>query len=337
MDNSTLLITIPLDKKLLDKIRAVSPGLEILHYPGIDSATIPAAALERTDILYTGRTLFDPELLPSLKWIQFHYAGIDYANDHPMLQKDIPFCTASGAAAPQMAEFALMAMLALGRRLPVALADQKEQSWAERRFDRFKPQELRFSTVGLVGYGSVAREIARILKPMGTEILSVKNDLMELDEKGFIFAGTGDPHAEFPKRIYPPEAVASMSSLCDYLVLTAPLTSKSRGMIGEQVFNKMKPSSYLIDISRGGILDHSALIEALNAGKIAGALLDVFPVEPLPENSPLWSHEKIILTPHIAWFSESYHEQSISILIENLHRHFEGRPLLNMYDPQKEY
>jgi len=108
-------------------------------------------------------------------------------------------------------------------------------------------------------------------------------------------------------------------------------------MISETVFDRMKPTAYLIDISRGGILNHSALIEALNEEKIAGAFLDVFPVEPLPEGSPLWSHKKVLLTPHIAWFSSSYFDQATAVFIENLHRHFEGRPLLNKYDPQKEY
>ncbi|MBN1266315.1 MAG: D-2-hydroxyacid dehydrogenase [Anaerolineales bacterium] len=337
MDTTTLLITIPLGKKQLDKIRAVSPGIHIEHFPVNDAAAIPETVLEQTDILFTGRTLPDPESLPSLKWIQFHYAGIDYATGHPLLQKQITICTASGAATPQMAEFALMAMLALGHRLPHALVDQRQKSWTEHRFERFRPQELRFSTVGMIGYGSVARDIARLLKPLGTQILAVKRDLTKLEESGFSIEGTGDPHADFPTRIYPPEAVGSMASLCDFLVITAPLTTKTRGMIDEHVFNKMKPTSYLIDISRGGILDHGALIEALNEGKIAGAFLDVFPVEPLPLNSPLWTHEKVLLTPHIAWFSDSYIEQSVTILIENLHRHFEDRPLLNIYEPNQEY
>lgn len=337
MDSASILITIPLEKKQLDKIQAVSPGIQIELYPDSDPEQIPEEVLQETDILYTGRTLPDPSRMPHLKWIQFHYAGIDHAAGHPLLQEKIDVCTASGAAAQQLAEFALMAMLALGHRLPRAFTDQQNRTWSDQRFERFNPIELRLSTVGLVGYGSSAREIARILKPLGTKILTTKRDLFQLEESGFRFNGTGDPQADLPDRIYPPEALGSMVELCDFLVLTAPLTSQTRGLISETVFNRMKPTAFLIDISRGGILDHSALIEALNEEKIAGAFLDVFPVEPLPEGSPLWSHEKVLLTPHIAWFSPSYFDQATAVFIENLHRHFEGRPLLNKYDPQKEY
>lgn len=338
MDTTTLLITIPLKSSHIEKIHAVSPGINIEMFPGTEPDEIPSDVLESTDILYTGRTLPDPEKMPRLKWIQFHYSGIDHAAGHPLLQRDgVQIYTASGAAAQQIAEFTLMAMLSLGHRLPQAITDQRSKTWSEKRFERFNPQELRLSTVGLIGYGSSGREIARLLKPLGARILTTKRDLMHLEETGFYFEGTGDPQADLPDRIYPPEAIGSMAALCDFLVLTAPLTSKTRGMIDEKVFDQMKPSAFLIDISRGGILDHRALLEALNGKKIAGAFLDVFPVEPIPQSSPLWTHPRVLLTPHIAWFSSSYIDQAIAVLIENLHRHFEGRPLLNKYDPRKEY
>jgi len=337
MDTISVLVTIPLDKKQLDRIRAVSPRIRIEHYPGGEAAVIPEDVLEKTVVLFTGRTLPDPDSLPSLKLLQFHYAGIDHAADHPLLQKKIDICTVSGAAAPQMAEYALMAMLALGHRLPRAYADQREKTWADQRFERFRPQELGRSTVGLYGYGSVAREIARLIKPFGSQILAVKRNLMNLEDNGYSIEGRGDPHADLPDRIYPPEAVGSMASLCDFLVLTAPLTARTRGQIDERVFDHMKPTAFLVDISRGGVLNHAALFDALNEGKIAGAFLDVFPVEPLPKSSPLWTHERVLLTPHVSWFSDSYSEQSTSVLIENLHRHFEDQPLLNRYNPQQEY
>jgi phosphoglycerate dehydrogenase-like enzyme len=137
--------------------------------------------------------------------------------------------------------------------------------------------------------------------------------------------------------MYPPEALRSMVSLCDFLVLTVPLSAATRGMVSAEIIDAMKPSAYIVDISRGGVVDHGALLEALKTEKLAGAALDVYPVEPLPDSSPLWELPNVILSPHIAGSSALYDERAVDLFAENLFRYLSDRSLLNLYDPDLKY
>jgi phosphoglycerate dehydrogenase-like enzyme len=333
-----VLITVPFPEALIERLRSVSPRLKLTVAPTRSSAELPSDVLQEAEILYTGHALPDPDQAPELHWIQFHFAGIDHVVDHPLLRSDsVRVTTLSGAAVPQMAEFALMAILSLGRKLLTMVDDKRNKVWADNRFERFSPTELRDSTVGIVGYGSIGREVARLCRAFGAEVLAVKRDLMNLDLDHYSHEGTGDPEAELVQRIYPPEATASMAELCDFLVITVPLTPDTRGMIGAKIFKRMQPSSFLIDISRGGVVDHGALIEALNNENLAGAALDVYPVEPLPASSPLWSMPNVILSPHVAGASPRYYEKAAELFAANLRRYLSDQPLLNLFDPERGY
>jgi len=147
----------------------------------------------------------------------------------------------------------------------------------------------------------------------------------------------GDPGGDMVNRLYPPQAVCSMIKECDYVVITLPLTSATRGLIGAKELAAFEPGAYLVDISRGGVVDHNHLIPLLREHKIAGAALDVYPVEPLPPDSPLWKLPNVILTPHIAGFSPNYDERAVSLFVQNLHRYLEELPLYNRLDPALEY
>jgi phosphoglycerate dehydrogenase-like enzyme len=337
MPEVDVLITLAFPEPLLERLRAVSPQLRIHVHPAQKPEELPAELLPDVEILYTHRALPDPSAVPSLRWIQFHFAGIDHVEQHPLLAANVQITTLSGAAMPQMAEFALMAILSLGHRLPGIMADRLKKRWTEDRFERFRPLELRGSTVGLVGYGSVAREVARLCRAFGARILATKRDLMQLDDLGHVPETLGDPHAEIPDRIYPPQALASMASECDFLVVCVPLTVETRGLVGRKVFAAMKPTAFLVDISRGGVVDHGALVEALTEKRFAGAALDVYPVEPLPENSPLWEMPNLILSPHLAGASGEYYQRAADLFSENLRRYLTGQPLLNLYHPKLGY
>lgn len=333
-----VLIALPFPSEMVERLRSVSPRLNIRVEPARDPDEIPEQALQEAEILYTARAIPDPEKAPELRWIQFHYAGIDHAVDHPLVRSgSVQVTTLSGAAVTQMAEFALMSMLAMGRRLLSMIEDKKQIEWADDRFERFSPIELRDSTVGIVGYGSIGREIARLCRAFGAEVLAVKRDLMHLEDGSYLEEGMGDPRAELVNRIYPPQAVASMAALCDFLVVTVPLTAETRGMIGKKVLAEMPDTAHLIDISRGGVVDHGALIEALQERAIAGAALDVYPVEPLPGGSPLWKMPNVILSPHVAGASPRYYEKATDLFATNLRRYLAEQPLLNIYDPDRGY
>ena len=337
MTDILVLITLPFPEPLVERLRAVAPNLQIHVHPAKTAEDFPEELLAEIEVLYTISALPDPEMVPKLRWIQFHFAGVDHVADHSLLHSGLQVTTLSGAAVPQIAEFALMCMLASGHQLPVMMNDSMETRWAKDRFERYQPRELRGSTVGIVGYGSVGREVARLCRAFGASVLATKRDLKHPDDTGYTLNGLGDPDAELPDRLYPPQALPSMVSSCDFVVVTVPLTPQTRGMIDERVFDGMKPTAYLIDVSRGSVVDHGALVEALSEKRIAGAALDVYPIEPLPESSPLWDMPNVILSPHVAGASEHYYERAAELFAENLHRYHAGRPLLNLYDPDRDY
>jgi phosphoglycerate dehydrogenase-like enzyme len=332
-----ILLTVSFPQALLDRIGAVSPEIKLHSNPAREAKVIPEDLLNKVEVLYTADVLPEPDQVPKLRWIQMHYAGVDHISGNPLLSEDIMVTTVSGASAPQMAEFALMSMLALGHRMPEVLRSSPAEQWAEGRYSRFQPLELRDSTVGIVGYGSIGREIARLCVQFGAHILATKHDLMHLEDPGYVPDGLGDPAADLPDRLYPPEALRSMAKLCDFIVVTVPLTPATQGMLNGEVLKAMKPTAYLVDVSRGGVIDHGALVEALNARHLAGAALDVYPIEPLPESSPLWKMKNVLLSPHLAGSSPHYLERAAELFSVNLQRYLTDRPLLNIYDAERGY
>jgi phosphoglycerate dehydrogenase-like enzyme len=333
-----VLMTIPFSEQEIQLLREVSPRLRINTVTNRDPREIPADLWSRTEVLYTDRLLPEPEQAPALRWIQFHFAGIDFAADHPLLQKpNLAATTLSGAASPQMAEYALTMLLALGHHLPEMAAAQSRGDWPRDRWDRFRPIELRGSTVGIIGYGSIGREIARLLRAFGAIVLATKRDVMHPEDAGYTIPGLGDPGGDLFHRLYPHQAARSMLRECDFVIVVAPLTPETRGMIGAAELAVMKPSAYLISMARGGIVDQSALAAALQERRIAGAVMDVFTEEPLPQTSPLWKLPNLIITPHIGGLSAQYNARAVDMFTENLKRYLTGAPLLNRFDPQRGY
>ena len=332
-----LLLTVPFPAALVERLQAISSRLKITSHPTSDAEDIPEDLLQEIEILYTLSALPDIDLVPNLRWIQIHYTGVDHVLGHPLLSSDLKITTMSGVSAPPLAELALMFILALSHRMLNIIHSTPEERWASGRLKRYQPQELRGSTVGVVGYGSVGREIARLCQACGASVLATKRDLKHLSDDGYSLEGLGDPEAEIPDRLYPPQALRSMVTLCDFVIVTLPLTQETQGIYDEAIFEAMKPSAFLIDISRGGIVDHGALVEALNLDRLAGAALDVYPIEPLPESSPLWEMENVILTPHIGGASAHYLERAIHLFSVNIQHYLSEMPLLNIYDPSREY
>lgn len=334
----TTLITVPFPEDLLDKLQHISPRIRLVANQNRPVEEIPADLWNQVEVLYTDRHLPTPALVPNLRWIQFHFAGVDHVAGHPLLQQhDLDITTLSGAAAPQVAEHALLLILALGHKFPELTATQVKAEWPRDRWERFKPLEIRGSTVGLVGYGSIGREIARLLAPLGVRILAAKRDAMHPQDTGYMPEGLGDPQGDLFTRLYPIQAVKAMIKECDFVVICLPLTPSTRGIIAEAELAAMKPGAYLVDVSRGGIVNPAALLPVLQEKRIAGAALDVFVEEPLPPSSPFWKLPNVIITPHVSGISASYAQRAMDLFTDNFRRYLSGGLLLNRYDPDLGY
>jgi phosphoglycerate dehydrogenase-like enzyme len=335
-----VLITVRFDEEWLQQFREVSDRLEIMYHPAAEAREVPDETWAKTDVLYTLSAIPQPVLAPHLRWVQAHSAGVERLIDQPLFQTEgVMLTTASGIHAATMAEYAFMMMLAFGHRLPTMIQLQAEASWpAEGRFTTFMPHLLSGSTVGIVGYGSIGREIARIAHTFGMEVLAVKRDVRHpTDPDSYNLPGSGDPDGVYFHRLYPPEALISMVRECDFVVIVVPLTESTRQMFNAEVFSAMKPSATLINLSRGGVVDEAALIKALNSGQIAGAATDVFETEPLPADSPLWKLPNLILSPHIAGNSPDYNQKAAALFVENLKRYIARKDLLNLVDRTRGY
>jgi phosphoglycerate dehydrogenase-like enzyme len=337
-DPIEVLITLPFADELMKKITDVSPRIVLENIVARKADEINNEVWKKVEVLYTNRALPTPEQAPRLRWIQFHWAGLDHALEDPILQREgLNITSMSGASASQMAEHAVMMMLALGHHMSDLFAHQRKAEWPSGRWELFTPLELRGSTVGIVGYGSIGRQIARLLQTFGAKVLATKRDIRHPEDTGYTVDGLGDPAGDLVNRLYPPQALGSMLKECDYVVVTLPSTKETRGLLGVKELAAFKPGAYLVDISRGEIVDHNALIPLLREHKIAGAALDVFPVEPLPADSPLWKLPNVIITPHIAGFSPQYDERAAELFAQNLHRYLEELPLYNLLDLSLEY
>jgi phosphoglycerate dehydrogenase-like enzyme len=333
-----VLITLPFPEELLDQIKQVSSRIHLMPTPARNVDEINADTWKQVEVLYTDRILPAPEAAPKLNWVQFHYAGIDHATGNPLLQHhEIDFTSLSGAAAPQVAEYALMMLLALGHRMPELHINQSKAGWPPDRWERYKPHELRGSTVGILGYGSIGRELARMLQPLDVRILAAKRDAMHPQDNNYIPEGLGDPEGALFDRLYPYQAIKSMLKECDFVLVCVPLTPETRGLIGEEELGALKPTAFIVDVSRGGIIQPQALLNALQDKKIAGAALDVFAEEPLPPTSPFWKLPNVLISPHISGISFHYDQRAVDLFCENLKRYVAGSPLYNKFDPDLGY
>jgi phosphoglycerate dehydrogenase-like enzyme len=335
LDPIHVVVAMDFSDSIIEDIRAVSPRLKVeRHHP-----TVPDRAWAEAEIMYTLKTFPTLAQAPRLRWIQLHSAGVERALRKEIVQaEDVEVTTTSGIHAVPMTEFCIMMITAFNYKLPQVLTLQAKAEWPPDPREIFAPTELRGQTLGIVGYGNIGRELARVADAMGMTVLAMKRDVMHpADDDSWREPNTGDPEGEIPRRLYPPEAIQSMAKDCDYLVIAAPATDATKYLIDADVLAVMKKSSVLINVARGSLVNEADLISALAAGKIAGAALDVFEEEPLPTTSPLWNLENVIIAPHISGNTERYHEKAAGVFIDNLTRYLENRPLLNRLKRDRGY
>ena len=330
-----VLVTMPFTDRQLDPLRAVSPTLQV---------TCEAAAradYARAEILYAGAPPRDLSQAPGLKWVQVHMAGVNTLFDHPLYtDSSVLLTTTSGVHAATIAEYAVTVLLALAHRVPRMVEWQAKGTWPpdKDRWSLFVPTEMRGSTLGIIGYGSIGRELARIAKTaFGMTILACKRDPSRREDAGYALPGTGDPEGALPDAWFSPEKVTELLGRSDAVVMCAPLTPGTERMIGAEELRAMKPSAYFVNVGRGATVDETALARALAEKRLAGAAIDVFAEEPPPAGHPFYQLENVIVSPHVSGFLPSYDDRCAALFAENLRRYLAGAPLLNLVDRARGY
>jgi glyoxylate/hydroxypyruvate reductase len=341
----TVLIASFLEPEYVERIRNVSPRLDVIYEPDLiappryaaDHYNVIARSAEqearwqrllgRADILFD----FDythkqdlPDLAPRLRWLQSTSAGIGQMVRQLSYDRRMPntaFTTSSGVHARPLADFCLMSMLAFAKGLHRMLDDQKRHHW-----ERYAGTELGGRTLGIVGVGRIGTEVARLAKAMDMKVLGIKRTIEGVDARSL--------HLD---ELHGPNELHAVLRRSEYLVLITPHTDETEHMIGAAELAALPPGAVLINIGRGALIDEPALIEALRSGRLAGAALDVFAKEPPAQDNPLWELPNVLMSPHSASTSDRENARITDLFCENLRRYLAGEPLLNVLDVKRMY
>jgi phosphoglycerate dehydrogenase-like enzyme len=339
----TVLISSPLELEHVDRIKAFAPDrIEVIHAPELlatpryvadhhgSQRTLTEEELQRwKGYLSRADISFDfdfkdaanmPRNAPRLKWVQATSAGIgEYLKRTGLDGSGIIFTTAAGVHARPLTEFAILGLLYFFRDVPGLNAVKAAKHW-----ERYTARGLEGGRVLVVGLGSVGREIARQCASFGMDVWGTRRS-----ERGETPDGV--------TRMVDQNAVRSVLPDCDAVVLSCPLTPETRLMIDAPEISAMKPGVVLINVSRGGVINEPAMIDALRSGAMKGAALDVFAVEPLPVDNPLWDLPNVIFSPHSASTVAAENGRIVDIFLDNLGCFLEGRPMSNLFEAERGY
>ena len=329
-----VVVTVPFPERVRAAISAVDPRIVVHHQPCDAGDTVPAELLHRTEILYTSDILPGPEQAPDLRWVQLDTSGIDHVRNTTLWQGDATITTLGGISPAPLAEWVMMMVLAHAHHLPTTERLQDEHKWPTRaeRWSQLMPHELRGATLGIIGYGRIGHALAVRARAFGMTVVAIRRDPLTRPT---------DRHGALPEipevRELPPSALHELLGLSQYVVLTVPLTAETRGMLDAGALRHVRRGAVIINASRGGVVDEAALLAALDEGRIDLVASDVFADEPLPADSPWWSHPRSVVTPHVAGFAPDYEDAVIALFTENLRRYVQGETLLNVADRARGY
>jgi phosphoglycerate dehydrogenase-like enzyme len=337
-----VLIASPLEAEHADQIASADPRVNLLYEPDLlplprypsdhtgIARDLDEAALAKWSRLRAAADIsfdFDwqapgqiPANCPRLRWIQGTSAGIGGLLDRTgLIKSPIIFTTAAGVHGVPLAEFTLLGLLHFAKRMPKLASDQ-----AERRWELQTTTLLRGSRVLLVGLGGVGREVAALLAGVGVYVVGAG-----LPGKSYAVEGVTEYVAD--------TQIADVLGSVDALILACPLTPRTRHLIGGRELGLMRQDAVLVNVARGAVVDESAMIDALAAGRISGACLDVFEAEPLPADSPLWRMENVIISPHSASTVADENRLLTDLFTDNIARWLADEPLRNLFDKDAGY
>jgi phosphoglycerate dehydrogenase-like enzyme len=282
------------------------------------------AMLGEAEVLYDFPHVQDlTEVAPKLRWVQGSMAGAgEVAKNAGLLETDVVVTTASGVYSGPLAEFAVMALLQHAKNLDRLRRDKAEKVWRQPHTDT-----LEGKTLCIVGMGNIGRAIAERARPFGMRIVGVKRTVHEDD--------VAWRHAD---ELYTTDQLQEALGEADYVAVTLPGTPETRHLVDAEAIGAMKPGAYFVNVGRGTVVDEGALVEAIESGHLSGAALDVFEVEPLPEESPLWELEGVIISPHATdMVPDLINERQTDLFCENLRRYLAEEPLINVLDKRLLY
>lgn len=251
---------------------------------------------------------------PKLKWLHVFNVGVDHPIYTEMMARGVRITTSGGSTAQPIAQTAIAALLMLAREFPRWIEAQRERRWEPMRGQNV-PRDLAGQTAVIVGLGHIGKEIARLARVLGLNVIGVRR--------------SARTSADRVDELYPPQGLADLASRADWLILACPLTQETRGMVDAALLAQLPRHARLINIARGEIVEEAALIEALREGRLAGAYLDVFEQEPLPQDSPLWNMPNVLVSPHNSSAAAGNERRVFDIFLENLGRMARNETLLN--------
>jgi len=258
---------------------------------------------------------------PNLKWLHITTVGMERYSSMDFMQSNIIITNSRGVISIPIAEQTLMFMLMLTKNARRLVISQEKKLW-----DRFTTPELYGKTAGLIGIGSIGNEIAKRARGMGMRVIATRRSA----------TGSGPGNSDIDK-MYPRDQLKELLHDSDFVVVAAPLTDETKGMMGTAEFKAMKKTAYIINIARGPIINEAAMIQALKEGWIAGAGLDVFEKEPLPPDNELWTMPNVVISPHSSGVSEMQPYRLVDLFCDNLRRYINKQPLLNLISQDKGY
>ena len=305
--------------RLLDRL----PQPVTVH-TGYDAEFLSAHASE-ADVIVVGG--LKPDLLRSVfplatrvRWVHVLWAGVEKVLFPELIASPVPLTNGRGVFKDGLAEFTMASILYFAKDFRRLIRNQEAGNW-----EPFDVLGVRGQILGIVGYGEIGRESARLAKALGMRVYATRRRPTGSDE---------DPYAE---RMFPLAALREMLAACDYVLAATPLTPETRGMIGKAELAAMKPSAVIINVGRGPVIAEAALVAALEQGRIKGAALDVFDTEPLPAGHPFYRLPNVLLSPHSADHTVGWADLAIHKFIENFQRFRNGQPLDNIVDKTAGY
>jgi phosphoglycerate dehydrogenase-like enzyme len=328
----------------LDLIRAAAPGARIVTLSREGLTDEPVEDVEVVLRGWLSSDAFDRLLIraPRLSWVHSASAGVERALTPAARERGLVITNARGVFSRPIAEYVLMMILAVSRRLPGLLELQRERTWQP-----LEGVELRDVTVGIVGLGSIGRAVGALATAFGCRVVAVRRRSEE--GSGSLAAGSvsgaeADASSDGPSfgavmldRVGGPDTLPQLLAESDFVILAAPLTPETENMIDADALAAMKATAWLINVARGRLVDERALVNALRDGTIGGAVLDTFRDEPLQPGSPFYDLPNVIVTPHTSWSSGRVLDRSIELFCDNLRRFAAGQQLLNVVDPNAGY